>query len=92
MKFYDLNSHVPPETMWVVCLPELRRGLRGGSPSGCLFLIRDELRPDWSTVCFLGIGYLCECKLCLPNILQLKNLYSYECNMLLALFLFNTAA
>lgn len=63
MKFYDLNSHVvSPETMWVVCLPELRRELRGGAPGVCLFLIRDKLRPDWSTLCFLGMSCLRECK------------------------------
>lgn len=61
MKFYDLNSHiVSPETMWVVCLPELRRELRGGARRECLFLIREKLRPDLSTLCFLGMSRLCE--------------------------------
>lgn len=58
MKFYDLNSRVSPETMWAVCLLGLRSELSGDAPSGYLFLIRDELRPDWFTLGFLGISYL----------------------------------
>lgn len=82
MKFYDLNSRVSPETMWAVCLPGLRGELSGGAPSDCFFLIREKLRPDWSTLCFLGISYQCEYKLFVKYITASESSFSYEFNML----------
>lgn len=76
MKFYDLNSHVSPETMWAVCLPGLRGEVRSGAPSG-FFLIRERLRPDWSTLCFLGISYPCEYKLFLKYSTASESSFSY---------------